>query len=118
MDLPVLAVRRPLFPSQIASIAIGKSRSVALVEHVALTRLKVPAGRLSDAARSSTDALICVVLVRDTETDGPEILHSVGTLCRLLEYSRSSSKGSAYPSNPNLNTSPSPSPSPNPNPNP
>ena len=96
MDLPVLPVRRPLFPSQIASIAIGKARSVALIEHVALARLKVPAGRLSEAARSSTDALICVVLVRDPELDGPESLHSVGTLCRLLEYSRSASKGVVY----------------------
>ena len=87
---PLLPVRRVVYPSQIASFAVGRPRSVALVDE-ALGRLKAAPGRLSELARASAEALVCVVLLRDNadpDAAGADGLHSVATICRLLEVNR------------------------------
>ena len=87
----VLPIRRVLFPNQIASFAIGKQHSVALVEEMLFQLGATANGRLSESARSSSAALLCVALVRDTageKSPSARSLHAVGTAARLLEVSK------------------------------
>ena len=77
----VLPVRRVLFPMQVATYAVGKRSSVALIERL-LDALGQPFGPLDDLARSSSAALLAVSLAKPDEE--PPI-HRVGTAVRLLE---------------------------------
>ena len=52
-DVAVLPVRRVIFPGQVASFAIGKPASVALIEHL-LAYLEKKPGRLDEGAPMPT----------------------------------------------------------------
>ena len=79
--ISVLPVRRVLFPMQVATYAISKRSSVALIERL-LDALGQPFGPLDDLARSSSAALLAVSLAKPDEE--PPI-YRVGTAVRLLE---------------------------------
>jgi len=87
----VLPVRRVLLPGQTASYAVGKRRSVELVEHLlAELRLAAPTVgsslRLTEAARASSETLLALALIEgDAEEAGPPSVHHRCTAARLLE---------------------------------
>ena len=87
LPIGVLPIRRTLFPAQLATFAIGKPRSVALLEEI-LDEIGVEtAGALSASQRQRSEALLACVLLREGES-GDDLgrgLASIGCRLRILE---------------------------------
>ena len=79
----VLPVRRVIFPNQLSSFAIGKSSSVALIEHLMTAKLGMRTGKLSTSSQGELSMTLAVALLRP---ENPTLaVHSVGTTVKLLE---------------------------------
>jgi ATP-dependent Lon protease len=84
--IAVLPVRRVIFPGQLASFAIGKKASVALIDFLLTEKLGRSLGRLDEASRAESATLLAVSLA-DPEESGPAPLpvRRVATAVQLLE---------------------------------